>query len=52
MKVTGVQAGAVKELGGGVVEIALEKGGTAVLSDASYTGDFVIRPVEKKFSAD
>jgi hypothetical protein len=51
LKVIGVDLDAVKNLGNGVVEIALPKGDVVVLADASYRGDFVINPVMKKFNA-
>ena len=50
--VTGLDASAVKDLGDGVLEIALPKGATVVISDVAYKGNFAIQPVEKEFHSD
>lgn len=52
LKVVGLDASKVTDLGGGMVEVDLKKGETAVLAEERYKGDFVIRPVEKKFHTD
>ncbi len=52
IKVAGIDASAVTELGDGLVEINLPKGATVVLADARYKGDFVIKPVKKEFYTD
>ncbi len=51
LKVIGVDMDAVRNLGQGVVEIDLPKGKTVLLADAAYNGDFVIKPVTKRFNA-
>ncbi|VGO15341.1 hypothetical protein PDESU_03924 [Pontiella desulfatans] len=52
IKVDGIDAKDVVQLGDGLVELALPKGATAILSDAAYKGDFNIEPVAKTRYAD
>jgi hypothetical protein len=52
LKVTGLEATAVKELGNGLVELTIPKGASVVVSDAAYKGPYTIGPVEKKYYAD
>lgn len=52
IKIDGIDASAVKQLGKGLVELELPKGGTAVISSMAYAGDFTINPVVKTQHAD
>lgn len=52
LKVVGIDATAVKEIGNGLVEIELPKDASVTLSHAAYKGPYTVDPVEKQFHTD
>lgn len=52
IKVEGLEPKDVMQLGGGLVELMLQKGQEVIISDAAYDGDFSIEPVVKTIHAD
>ncbi|MDF7808798.1 hypothetical protein P4E94_15220 [Pontiellaceae bacterium B12219] len=52
IKVTGLDAKNVKQLGDGLVELTIPKGATVLVSDAAYNGSYTIGAVDKIYHAD